>query len=194
MRAAIRIATGLGLGLVIVSGCSGGASPSGGGSSAAPSSAASSAASSAPSAAPASGAPASAAPSAPAGGGGGTTTGVCALVTTDELAQVFGVPVTTQVLTGPPDTCDIQSDGAPIAAFVLMPTNGAPVYEAYASDPSAQEITGIGDKAAFSPTAQLLVVLKGDSMLSIAVFDDGRPVEQRLELMKKLATSAVGRM
>jgi hypothetical protein len=119
---------------------------------------------------------------------------VCALVTSDELAGIFGVPITTTVVAGPPDTCTIATAGAPIAAFVLTTSGGGPVYDAYAADPGATQISGMGDKAAFSPSQQLLVILKGDTLLSMSAYDQSKTPEERLELLKKVGVIAAGRM
>lgn len=188
MRDRIRRSALIGLGLFVVMGCSGGgAAATAAGSQAAPPSAAPGGASQAP-------APSVAGVPTKAPGGGGTTAGVCSLVTTDELAKILGVPVTTRVLTGPPDTCDVQADGAPILAFVLTTTGGGAVYGAYAGDPAAISISGMGDKAAYSPSSALLVVLKGDTLLSMSAFDPAKTADERLEQMKKVAAIAAGRM
>ncbi len=131
--------------------------------------------------------------------GGGAAGNVCELVTEGELAGIFGTQVSTLVLAGPPDTCDIQSaDGAPLAATVFTTSDAFPasaVYDAYLADPSATEINGIGDKAAYSDVAELFLVLKGDKLLSISVFDDGtKDKAARFDLMKQLAQVAAGRM
>jgi hypothetical protein len=192
MRDGIRFLTMIGLGLVVVVGCSGsGASPTAAGSQAP---AVSSAPTNAPGGADATPEPSAADATEPPAGGGGSAAGVCALVTTDELAGIFGVPVTSEVIAGPPDTCDIQSNDAPLAAIVLTTTAPSYVFDAYASDPSATAVSGIGDKAAYSSEQQLLVILKGDTMLSIAVTDAARTPEERLELMKKVGALAAGRV
>lgn len=190
MRDRIRLSALIGLGLVIVMGCSGGgAAATGAPSQAAPRSAApgASQAPAATSAASVAGVPTQAP-------GGGNLAGVCSLVTTDELATILGTAVTTRVLAGPPDTCDVQAAGAPILAFVLTTTGGGPVYGAYAADPGATTISGIGDKAAYAPSQQLLLVLKGDAVLSMSAFDPAKTPEERLEIMKKVAAIAAGRM
>ena len=198
MRVSIRGAVAVGLGLVVLAGCGGGgpATTGPGGGTSAP-------ASVAPASAPAAGGstagpvatPAGGSPSAAAGGGGGGGGGEGACVlSTDELAGIFGVPVTTQVIAGPPDTCDIQTDGAPLAAFVLTPNASSFVYDAYANDTGSTEVPGIGDKAAYNPNQQLLVVMKGSTLLSIAVLDEARTPEERLELMKKAAAAAVAHL
>lgn len=132
-------------------------------------------------------------------GGGGTATDVCGLVTGDELATILGTPVKTQVLAGPPDTCDVQStDGAPLAAFVLTNIGGvsaSAVYDAFAGSPTAEAISGIGEKAAYDPSQGALVTIKNGAVLTIAVFDDGNMDEAaRFELMKQIASTAAGRM
>jgi hypothetical protein len=146
---------------------------------------------------------ASAAPSdahtAEPGGGGGAAGGVCDLVTADELEGILGSAVSLTVFAGPPDTCDIQStDGAPLAATVLTVMSNAAasaVFDAYAGAPGAEAINGMGDKAAYDPAQAVLVVLKADRVLSIAVFDDGSGDEAaRLELMKQIGSIAAGRM
>jgi hypothetical protein len=55
-------------------------------------------------------------------GGGGTAAGVCELVTSEELAAIFGVAsVKMTVLPGPPDNCIVESgDGDPLTAWSLM--------------------------------------------------------------------------
>jgi hypothetical protein len=131
--------------------------------------------------------------------GGGTAVGVCELVTADELQGILGTSVSLTLFAGPPDTCDIQStDGAPLAATVLTVMSNAAasaVFDAYAGSPGAQPISGMGDKAAFDPAQGVLVVLKADKVLTVAVFDDGSTDQTaRLELMKQIATTASGRM
>ena len=145
-------------------------------------------------------APAAANPE-PAGAGGGVAD-VCALVTNDELASIFGQATTTEVFAGPPDTCQVGStDGAGLAAFVL--TRGAGgvsasfVYDAFAGSPTATEIGGIGEKAAYDSSQGTLVILKNDAVLSVSVFDDGSGSTDeatRLDQMKRIGSAAAVRM
>ena len=142
--------------------------------------------------------PSDAPPAEPAGGGG-PAAGVCELVTTDELRGILGTAVNLTLFAGPPDTCDIQStDGAPLAATVLTVMSNmaaSAVFDAYAGSPGAQSISGMGDKAAYDPAQAVLVVLKADKVLTVAVFDDGSTDEAaRLELMKQIGSIAAGRM
>jgi hypothetical protein len=53
---------------------------------------------------------------------------------------------------------------------------------------------GIGDRAAYLPGQLLFIVLRGDATLSLAVLDESRSEEARLELMKEIAAIAAGRM
>lgn len=130
--------------------------------------------------------------SAPTTGGGG---GVCDLVTTAELESIFAVTgVTTSVVAGPPDTCDIQQDSAPLAAIVLTPSGGRMIFDILAAGSDAERVDGLGDGAFYSSSTLLLVIARGDAMASIAVFDDGRPEAERLDLMKQIGAIAAGRM
>jgi hypothetical protein len=147
--------------------------------------------------------PSAAAPTEPQAGasvttapGGGSTAGVCDLVTVSELEGILGLsPVTTEAFPGASETCDIQADGAPIGAFVLTRVAGPYVYDAFAGDAGSTAISGLGDKAAFNPNQGLLVIAKGDGVLSIAVYDDGTKSEaERVELMKAIGSIAAGRM
>ncbi len=135
---------------------------------------------------------------APTPAGGGTAAGVCELVTADELAGLFGGPVVLEVLpgVGGADTCDVQMSDAPVAAFVYMPpsdTNGF-VFDAWASDPSTEEVGGIGDRAIYIGAQELFVVLRGSAVFSISVYDVERTLEERTELMRRIGSIAAGRM
>jgi len=177
----------------VVAACGGGG---GGTTSTAPDGAASPAPSQpATSEAPASEAPA-ATPDETTSGGGGTAAGVCDLVTADELAGIFGVPfVTTTVLAGPPDNCIVNSGaGDPLAAWSLSTAQAKVVFDSLASDPATVELTGIGDKAAIVQNTGILV-LKGDALLIVSISGgSGASEEEALEISKRIATIAAGRM
>jgi len=127
--------------------------------------------------------------------GVGGASGVCSLVTAQELDSIFGVTGhTTQVIPGPPDTCDIQLDSAPSAAFVYTPNGGRTIFDLLAGGADAEAVGGIGNDAFYSSETLLLVIAEGDAMLSIAVLDEGRTEEERLELMKQIGMIAAGRM
>jgi hypothetical protein len=134
------------------------------------------------------------------GGGGGTAAGVCDLVTADELAEIFNVPaVTTTVFAGPPDTCSVDSDaGDPLVAWsysVTSPATAQATYDAFVSDPSSVEVSGIGDKAAFVQNTGLLV-LKGAALSVIGVTAGGDDLsdDERNGLAKQIGAIAAGRM
>jgi hypothetical protein len=174
-----------------------------GGSSGAPTGAASSAANSvpAPGAASAPGANAGGSeapppiPAASVSAGGGGAGGVCGLVTVAELQQIFGFsPITAQVIAGPPDTCDIQHNDAPTAALVYTPTGGGRVYSVLATGADAKAVSGIGDGAFYSDETKLLVVSKGDAMLSIAVYDVDLTEAQQQAIEREIGKVAAGRM
>jgi len=127
--------------------------------------------------------------------GGGPSLGVCELVTADELATIVGKPVVLAVLAGPPDTCDVQSNDAPIAAFVFMRgPEFAFAFDAWASDPSAEDVPGIGDGTVYVADSQLVIVKRGDALFSVSVYDVDVAISGRLEMMKEIARIAAARM
>jgi hypothetical protein len=127
-----------------------------------------------------------------AGGGSGT---VCDLVTAAELEAILGLsPVVTQVIAGPPDTCDIQVDNAPTAAMVLTTTNGKMVFDLLAAGADAQKLDGIGDGAFYSSATQLVVFKKGDAMVSVAVTDVNVTDDKRIAAQKAIAAKAASRL
>ncbi|MEW6224230.1 MAG: hypothetical protein AB1627_06345 [Chloroflexota bacterium] len=102
-----------------------------------------------------------------AGGGGGPTGSVCDLATADELAGVFGTPVTVTVFAGPPDTCMAEdSEKRVLVSWVLTTQDAATIYAALTD--GARDVPGIGDRAAFVDNVGLLV-LKGDRLVSITI-------------------------
>jgi hypothetical protein len=133
--------------------------------------------------------------------GGEAASDVCGLVTPEELAKVFDVPsVTTTVFKGPPDTCSVDGeDGTPLAAWVLSQFQSGSVeagaWEAMMSDPSAIEVSGIGDQAAHVPNTGF-IVLRGDRLLSIGVMTGvgDASEEERRQLAEELGAIAAGRM
>lgn len=151
--------------------------------------------------APIGAAPTDAAPATePPSGGGGTAAGVCDLVTADELAEIFNVSsVTTTVFAGPPDTCAVDSDaGDPLVAWsysVTSATAAKATYDAFVSDPSSVEVSGIGDKAAFVQNTGLLV-LKGAALSVIGLSSGVEDLseDERNELAKQIGAIAAGRM
>lgn len=152
-------------------------------------------------AAPSADTPATEQPSAPEApaettAGGATGSGdVCGLVTADEMAGILGKsPVKQGFFPGPPDTCDYQVDGAPLAAIVLMGEGAGMVYEAMKADPASEEFSGLGDRALFNSQTQTFLVAKGDRLLTIAITDIDMTDAQRLDAMKAAAKIAADRM
>ncbi len=134
------------------------------------------------------------------GGGGGTAAGVCDLVTADELAEIFNVTaVTTTVFAGPPDTCSVDSDaGDSLVAWSYSVTSAGTAqatYDAFVSDPSSVEVSGIGDDAAFVENTGLLV-LKGAalSVIGVTAGDEDLSDDELDELAKQIGAIAAGRM
>jgi hypothetical protein len=137
-----------------------------------------------------------AAPSSDAGAGSGGAVGsVCDLVTVAELEKAFVVSgVQAELFVGPPDTCGFKSgDGTPLGAIVYSSDGGAPVFDAIHQGAGITDFQGIGDRAYFAPEMQMLLVLKGDALLTVTVTaaDDE---EQRQELAKAIAALAAARM
>ena len=127
--------------------------------------------------------------------GSGAGGGVCSLVTAAELDGIFGTSgITTTVIQGPPDTCDIQEEGAPVAAFVLTPAGGRMIFDIRAAGGDAESVGGLGDAAFYSAETMLLVIAKGDAMLSIAVYPAGVTPERHRELQDEIGAVAAGRM
>jgi len=146
----------------------------------------------APSDAPATAAPAAASPA----GGGGSAASVCALVTEEELAGIFGVPsVTMTVIPGPPDNCIVDSEsGDPLTAWSLTTAQAQAVYGAFATDPSTIEVSGLGDKAAIVQNTGLLV-LKGSNLLVISISGGADMSEDEVtEASKQIGAIAAGRL
>ena len=187
--------------LVIVLGaCGGSAATAAPAANAAPDAPSASADAPAPSEAPATAAAASEAPPPAPAGGGGSAEGVCGLATPDELSGILGASVTTHLLQGPPDTCDIQSDGAPIASMTLtlpdeqLGLDPALVFQAMTAAPGLTDVPGIGDKAVFDEPGETLIILKGNSLLVVAVYPGAASLDERQAMMKEIGTIAAGRM
>lgn len=129
-------------------------------------------------------------------GGGGTAVGVCDLVTSEELAEIFNVAsVTTTVLAGPPDNCIVESDaGDPLTAWSLTTAQASNLFDSFTADPSSIEVAGIGDKAAIVQNTGLLV-LKGDSLIVISISGGANlSEEEAIEASKQIGAIAAGRM
>jgi len=183
------------LGVIVAAGCGSGstaataaASPS-----SAPVSAAPEASAEAASAMPPSAASSAAAPDSPGASGGGA--GLCPLFTVDDATAVFGgTGITEQGSSGPPDTCEVDRTGAPIAVLVYTAVGGRLAFDALSGSGDATAVPGIGDKAFSSASQQLLVVAKGDGMVAISVTDANQDSAGQMDLAKKIGKIAAGRM
>lgn len=113
--------------------------------------------------------------------GGGGSGGVCELATASELADAFGVSsVTATVIAGPPDTCSVESDiGDPLVAWSYSTAQASIVYDAFVSDPSSVEVSGVGDRAAFVQNTGLLVQ-KGSALVVISVQSGDEEIARKL--------------
>ena len=129
----------------------------------------------------------------PTTAGGGGASEACALITAEEVASVMGVPNTVTAIAGEPSYCNYQSDSAHTVATSFTSTSAELSYGAFAGAAEAVVVSGIGDKAVFSPSLATLFVLKGQKLLAIAAGDSSVPSEQRLELEKQLGAIAAGR-
>ena len=67
-------------------------------------------------------------------------------------------------------------------------------FDAWAADPSAEDLPGIGDRAVYVADSELLIVKRGDRLLSIGVYDVDVELADRVEMMKEIARVAAGRM
>ena len=134
-------------------------------------------------------------PAATTTGGGGGGVGVCDLATKAELEAALGLsPVTTRLVAGPPDTCDIQVDDAPTAAIVYTTSGGGIVFHALALGADAHAVSGIGDGAFDSDETQSFVVLKGDAMIAVSVVDVNLTADQQKAAREAIGRAAAARM
>jgi hypothetical protein len=131
-------------------------------------------------------------PSVPTGGGAGGD--VCGLVTPDEMGSIFGVSgITQEVFAGPPDTCQYAYDNTGFVAMVLIPTGGRATWTAYSYEEGAVPISGLGDEALYSPTTELVIIRKGDAVVSIALFEPPNGGDKQ-DLLTQIGKIAAGRM
>ena len=188
--------------LVVMSACSGG----GGASTAATSPGSSVAASEVPSAgtSDAPSAAASAAASAATSPAAGAS-GACGLVSAEELSGILGFDVSVAQDDSTICIYEVPATGALVAYAELQPDAGA-IWETVKTAPEVTPVTGVGDEALWQPAneAVKLFVLKGDSVLSLAVGTlSGVPIDELptgtspddlLDLAKQMGTLAASRM
>lgn len=133
--------------------------------------------------------------------GTGTSTGggddACAN-TIEEVSTAFAVTVTEAEASGDASgaSCIYYTDKATFeSAMATTLQRGGfakQVFESFASDPSSERVSGIGDDAVWFPGNKVFIVLKGDAVLSMSaglvpVADDEAAVRKILEDLARLA-------
>jgi hypothetical protein len=192
--------------VIVLAACTagGGADASAGAASAVASGDASSPASpAAPSVAPS--AATSVAPSVVPSAGTGSSSGPCALVTIEEVAQVTGVDVA--AVESDARTCIYETPTShAIVALVQRTTEGAAeMYAGLKSGAESFPVSGVGDEAIWQPAMEAvqLHVLQGDDLVSLAVGTlSGVPVDELtgmspealVDMATQLGKIAVGRL
>lgn len=179
-----RYLLGLLVGAVLVSACSGG-----GGATASPGGGATTTALPGATDTPAAGTPI------PTTAGGGGASDACGLITAEELASVMSATnVTTEPIAGETSYCTYRAAGALVAATSYSKSSADLVYPSFAAEAGATLVSGIGDKAVFSPSTATLFIVKGQQIVGITAGAGTMPIEQRLELSKQLGAIAAGRL
>lgn len=130
-------------------------------------------------------------------GGGGGGSDACGLITTDEVASVLGVSGTNADPT--PGTtnsyCHYTATDLSASVFTAMITADAGVaFGVYENEAGATKVSGIGDKAVYSPSTATLFILKGSHLAGITAGTGAMSEEERLALEKQLGTIAAGRL
>jgi hypothetical protein len=135
----------------------------------------------------------------------GSSSGPCALVTAEEVAQITGVEVTATEADERSCVYETPTSHA-IVALVQRTTEGAAeLYADFASSPEATPVSDLGDEAVWLPAMEAvqLHVLQGDDLLSLAVGTlSGVPVDELtgaspevlLDMATQLGETAVGRL
>lgn len=146
-------------------------------------------------------APASAAASAATG----SSSGPCALVTVEEVAQIVGVDVTAVEADVRSCTYETPTSSA-IVALVQRTTEGAAeLYADFKGNAESTPVNDLGDEAIWLPAMEAvqLHVLQGDDLLSIGVGTlSGVPVDELtgtspevlVDMATQLGEIAVGRL
>jgi hypothetical protein len=81
-----------------------------------------------------------------------------------------------------------------LTAWSLTTAQAGAVYDAFTADPSAIQVSGIGDKAAIVQNTGLLV-LKGGSLLVISISGGANlSDEEVVEASKQIGSFAAGRL
>jgi hypothetical protein len=128
------------------------------------------------------------------GGSGGSAATACNLITTDELGATLPASgVTAEPMTGEPSYCTYSAGGATVAATSFASANAEGTFGVFAAEDGAVQVP-LGDKAVFSPSTNTLFVLKGGKVFGLTLAGLDLEQDARIELMRKLAVFAAGRM
>jgi hypothetical protein len=131
----------------------------------------------------------------PTTAGGGGASDACGLITAEELASVMSATnVTTEPVAGDTSYCTYRAAGVLVAATSYNLTNADVVFPSFAGEAGATVVSGIGDKAVFSPSTATLFIVKGSKIVGITAGAGTMPIEQRLDLSKQLGAIAAGRL
>jgi hypothetical protein len=129
------------------------------------------------------------------GGGGGGASDACGLITADEVATIMGVAsATAEATAGDPSYCNYRSDDAFLVATSFGTQNAELVYGAYEGEEGAAAVSGIGDKAVFSPSLATLFFVKGENIVGITAGDGSMGIGDRQDLAEQLGAIAAGRL
>jgi hypothetical protein len=130
-------------------------------------------------------------PTAPPAGGAAEA---CTLLTTDDVQAVVGTEVTGTIPTpGYPSICLYLTATNPAGAFSYWP-GGGPLWTVYESSQSLEPVSGVGDSALWEAQTASLIVLKGDSLISITAGMGSDELSTRQQWAKQLAAIVVSRL
>jgi hypothetical protein len=131
-----------------------------------------------------------------AAGGGGAAGLACDLLTAEEASGVIGGGAfTPESLPGDPSYCTYKTaDGGSALSVSLGQKDAKMAYDAWASASDTVKVDGIGDGAAWVPSLNTLLILKGDKVMGITAGPAGVEGDQRLDWSKALGAIAVSRM
>ncbi len=124
---------------------------------------------------------------------GGTAADACSLITPAEVGQVMGVTGVTvdnlPELNGASNCIYKGPDNKIVVATAYLKA-GVGAFNAMGG---AQAESGLGDKALWETNTAALMILKGQTVLSITAGDGSMPLARRLELSRQLGALGVAR-
>ncbi len=130
--------------------------------------------------------------------------GVCALLSTDEVADTLGLAVSGSPQDATACIYEVPETFAIAGLTQVFTDNAAAWFEGWKSAPDATPVAGLGDKAVWvpAPEAVQLFVLQGDTGIAVAVGElsgvpvdglGGRSPDDLLEMAKKLGALVASR-